>query len=111
MATSSSDDMIDWFEGVAKNAGKVQMEILKMILEMNHGVEYLEKWLGDIDVDKMDAEALQSIYTSMVPLASHADLEPYIQRIADGETCPLLTQQPITTLSLRYIYIVLYISL
>nr|KAJ0217652.1 hypothetical protein LSAT_V11C300117920 [Lactuca sativa] len=100
MATSSSDDMIDWFEGVAKNAGKVQMEILKMILEMNHGVEYLEKWLGDIDVDKMDAEALQSIYTSMVPLASHADLEPYIQRIADGETCPLLTQQPITTLSL-----------
>lgn len=100
METSSSEDMISWFEEVAQNAGKVQMEILKKILEMNHGVEYLEKWLGNIDLDKMDAEALQSLYTSMVPLASHADLEPYIQRIADGETSPLLTKQPITTLSL-----------
>ncbi|KAI3502198.1 hypothetical protein L1887_30230 [Cichorium endivia] len=100
MEKTSSDDMIGWFEEVAKNAGKVQMETLKRILEMNHGVKYLEKWLGDIDVDKMDEEALQSLYTSMVPLASHADLEPYIQRIADGETCPLLTKQPINTLSL-----------
>ncbi|XP_024994241.1 indole-3-acetic acid-amido synthetase GH3.10 [Cynara cardunculus var. scolymus] len=100
MEASSSEDMIIWFEEVAKNAGKVQMEILKKILEINHGVEYLEKWFGDIDVHKMDAEALQSLYTSMVPLASHADLEPYIQRIADGETSPLLTKQPITTLSL-----------
>ncbi|KAJ9549196.1 hypothetical protein OSB04_021739 [Centaurea solstitialis] len=102
MEATSTEDMICWFEEVAKNAGKVQMETLKKILELNHGVEYLEKWLGgvDIDVDKMDAEALQSLYTSMVPLASHADLEPYIQRIADGETSPLLTKQPITTLSL-----------
>ena len=93
-----------WFEEVAKNAGEVQMETLKKILQMNHGVEYLKKWLGDIDdVDNMDAEALQSLYVSMVPLASHADLEPYIQMIADGDTSPLLTKQPITTLSLRYI--------
>ncbi|KAL4569839.1 hypothetical protein LXL04_025483 [Taraxacum kok-saghyz] len=98
--TTSSENMIGWFEEIAKNAGKVQRETLKKILEMNHGVEYLKKWLGDIDVDKMEDEALQSLYTSMVPLASHADLEPYIQRIADGETCPLLTKQPITTLSL-----------
>lgn len=100
---SSSDDIMSWFEEIATNAGKVQMETLKKILEMNHGVEYLEKWLGDIDdVHNMDGEALQSIYVSTVPLASHADLEPYIQRIADGDTSPLLTKQPITTLSLRY---------
>ncbi|KAI7751866.1 hypothetical protein M8C21_003374 [Ambrosia artemisiifolia] len=98
--TSSSEDVIRWFEEVAKNAGKVQMETLKKILEMNHGVEYLEKWLKDVDVNNMDAEALQSLYASKVPLASHADLEPFIQRIADGETSPLLTKQPITTLSL-----------
>lgn len=95
--------MISWFEEVANNAENVQMETLKRILEMNHGVEYLDKWLVHIDdIAKMDAQALQSLYVSMVPLASHADLEPYIQRIADGETSPLLTKQPITTLSLRY---------
>ncbi|KAJ0812236.1 putative GH3 family protein [Helianthus annuus] len=100
MDTSSSDDMMRWFQEVARNARNVQAETLKTILEMNHGAEYLKKWLGDIDVHNMDAEALQSLYESMVPLASHADLDPYIQRIADGETSPLLTKQPITTLSL-----------
>nr|XP_043608133.1 indole-3-acetic acid-amido synthetase GH3.10 [Erigeron canadensis]XP_043608134.1 indole-3-acetic acid-amido synthetase GH3.10 [Erigeron canadensis]XP_043608135.1 indole-3-acetic acid-amido synthetase GH3.10 [Erigeron canadensis] len=98
--SSSSDDITGWFEEVATNAEKVQMEILKRILEMNHGAEYLKKWLGDIDVENMDAHVLQSLYVSMVPLASHVDLEPYIQRIADGDTSPLLTKQPITTLSL-----------
>ncbi|XP_076907934.1 indole-3-acetic acid-amido synthetase GH3.10-like [Bidens hawaiensis] len=100
MDTSSSDDVIRWFEEVAKSAGKVQLQTLKMILEMNHEVEYLQKWLKDINVHNMDAEQLQSLFVSKVPLVSHADLEPYIQRIADGETCPLLTKQPITTLSL-----------
>ncbi|KAL8201537.1 hypothetical protein R6Q57_012876 [Mikania cordata] len=101
MDANSTDDTKRWFEEVARNAGKVQMETLKMILDMNRGVEYLDKWLSDVDdVHNMDPEALQSVYRSMVPLVSHADLEPYIQRIADGETSPLLTKQPITTLSL-----------
>ncbi|XP_076898268.1 indole-3-acetic acid-amido synthetase GH3.10-like [Bidens hawaiensis] len=100
MDACSSDYMMTWFEELAMNAGSVQNETLKRILEMNHGVEYLKQWLGDVDVHNMDAEALQSLYRSVVPLASHADLDPYIQRIADGETTPLLTKQPITTLSL-----------
>ncbi|GJR15694.1 indole-3-acetic acid-amido synthetase GH3.10 [Tanacetum coccineum] len=59
-------------------------------------------WLGNIDdVGNMDGKELESLYVSKVPLASHADLEPYIQRIADGDTSPLLTKQLITTLSLR----------
>lgn len=105
MDACSSDDMMTWFEELAMNAGSVQNETLKRILEMNHGVEYLKQWLGDVDVHNMDAQALQSLYRSVVPLASHADLDPYIQRIADGETTPLLTKQPITTLSLRYLII------
>ncbi|KAF5948372.1 hypothetical protein HYC85_014329 [Camellia sinensis] len=94
-------DIIRWFEDVAENAGFVQTHTLRRILELNYGVEYLKKWLGCIkNVQDMDANALESLYTSLVPIASHADLEPYIHRIADGDTSPLLTQQPITTLSL-----------
>lgn len=95
-------DIIGWFEDTSEKAGLVQTETLRQILELNWGVEYLNKWLGDIKIQDMDACALESVYTSLVPLASHADLEPYIKRIADGDTAPLLTQQPITTLSLRY---------
>ena len=99
--SESSSDIIRWFEEVCENAGKEQTETLRRILELNHGVDYLKKWLGDINIQEMDACALESLYTSLVPLASHADLDPYIQRIADGDTSPLLTQQPISSLSLR----------
>ncbi|KAA8524451.1 hypothetical protein F0562_010874 [Nyssa sinensis] len=94
-------DIISWFEDVAEHAGLVQTQTLCRILELNYGVEYLTKWFGEINIQEMDdASALESLYTSLVPLASHADFEPYIQRIVDGDSTPLLTQQPITTLSL-----------
>lgn len=99
------DKVIHWFDRVAENAGKVQTETLFRILKLNCGAEYLKKWLGDIDIEDVDACALETLYTSLVPLASHADLESYIQRIADGDRSPLLTHHPITTLSLRYYYI------
>ncbi|KAK9285517.1 hypothetical protein L1049_024711 [Liquidambar formosana] len=98
--TNGEYDIRSWFEDIAENAGFVQTQTLRRILELNFGVEYLKKWLGDINIQEMEASALESLYTSLVPLASHADLQPYIQRIADGDTAPILTQQPITTLSL-----------
>lgn len=101
---NGSCDIITWFEDISKNAGSVQTQILCRILKQNYGVEYLKKWLEDYNVSEMDACALESHFTSVVPLASHADFEPYIQKIADGEIGPLLTKQPITTLSLRYTF-------
>ena len=97
------DDIVGWFEGIAQNAGLVQSETLKRIIELNHDTEYLKKWLGN-DLKKvgdLEAEVVEALYTSSVPLASHADLEPYIQRIADGDDSQLLTKEPITMLSLR----------
>ncbi|XP_021901012.1 indole-3-acetic acid-amido synthetase GH3.10 [Carica papaya] len=100
-------DIIRWFEEVTENAGEVQRETLGRILKENYGVEYLKKWIGEEEeeemvkrIQEMDINALESLYTSLVPLASHGDLEPFIQRIADGDTSPLLTSQPIQNLSL-----------
>ncbi|KAL8502311.1 hypothetical protein ACS0TY_021448 [Phlomoides rotata] len=93
-------DVVEWFDDVAERAGAVQTETLRRILEQNWGVEYLEKWLGDVKVQDLDAPTLEALYTSLVPLVSHADLEPYVQRIADGDTKSTLTREPITTLSL-----------
>ncbi|KAH7675848.1 GH3 family protein [Dioscorea alata] len=94
-------DIICWFDGVAESAASAQTETLRRIIEMNHGTEYLSKWLGsDTEIQQAEGEELERLYTRRVPLANHADLEPYIQRIADGDDSPLLTQEPITTLSL-----------
>ncbi|KAH7532918.1 hypothetical protein FEM48_Zijuj04G0073400 [Ziziphus jujuba var. spinosa] len=98
--SNGEKDIIRWFEEVTEKAGLVQTETLRRILEVNYGVEYLKKWIGNIKIQELDGCVLESLYTSLVPLSSHADLEPFIQRIADGDTAPILTQQPITTLSL-----------
>lgn len=103
-------EIISWFETVSKNAAMVQTGTLGQILHLNYGVEYLKKWFGDMKIQDLDACALESLYASLVPLASHADFEPFIQRIADGDTAPILTQQPITTLSLRYVLLFQYSS-
>ncbi|XP_020095143.1 jasmonic acid-amido synthetase JAR2 [Ananas comosus] len=98
---SMDGDIVEWFEGVAENAGAVQARTLRRIIELNRGAEYLRKWLGDdVRVSDMDPAELEALYTSAVPLASHADMEPYIQRIADGDSSPVLTKDPITMLSL-----------
>lgn len=99
-------DIVEWFEGVAENAGAVQARTLRRIIDLNRGAEYLRKWLGDdVRVSDMGPDELEALYTSAVPLASHADMEPYIQRIADGDSSPVLTKDPITMLSLRFFYI------
>ncbi|OVA20224.1 GH3 auxin-responsive promoter [Macleaya cordata] len=93
-------EIIRWFEEIAENAGLAQTETLRRIIELNFRTEYLKKWLGGLNIQEMDSNTIESLYTSLVPLASHADLEPYILRIADGDSSPILTQEPITTLSL-----------
>lgn len=99
--SNEDEEIISWFEDIAFKAACVQTQTLHRILEQNFGVEYLKKWLGNLKIQDIEPCALESLYTSLVPLVSHADLEPYIQRIADGDPSPLLTQEPITTLSLR----------
>lgn len=97
------DAVVDWFERVAEDAAAAQAETLRRILEANLGAEYLQRWLAALpaDLGDMSARELEALFVSAVPLASHADFEPYIRRIAAGDVAPLLTRRPITMLSLR----------
>ncbi|RWW21775.1 hypothetical protein GW17_00014054 [Ensete ventricosum] len=95
MRVFSLDSVINEFELLSKDAGRQQTETLRRILEQNGEAEYLQS-LGL--AGRTDPES----FKACVPLVTHADLEPYIQRIADGDTSPILTGKPITSISLRY---------
>ncbi|PKI38265.1 hypothetical protein CRG98_041312 [Punica granatum] len=71
----------------------VQEETLKRILQENSQAEYLQN-LG------LNGRTDLESFKARVPLVTHKDLEPFIHRIADGDTSPILTGQPITTISL-----------
>ncbi|ONK75929.1 uncharacterized protein A4U43_C03F22060 [Asparagus officinalis] len=72
-------DIVRWFEDIADNAAQVQTQILKRIVKLNCNTEYLRNRLG---TEVLNIE----------------ELEP--ERIADGDDSALLTQEPITMLSL-----------
>ncbi|PWA78839.1 auxin-responsive GH3 family protein [Artemisia annua] len=88
-----SEKVIEEFESLTKDAKRVQLETLERILKENCEAEYLKQWnLGG----KFDPQT----YSTCVPLVTHKDLDPYIQKIADGASYPVLTGKPITTITL-----------
>lgn len=93
MKVFNNESVIEEFEAMTVDAGRVQRETLQKILELNSEGEYLQKLglKGRTDPDSFKA---------CVPLVTHMDLEPYIQRIADGDMSPVLTGRPLTTISL-----------
>ncbi|WOK91388.1 hypothetical protein Cni_G00079 [Canna indica] len=93
MRVFSLESVIEEFEALTKDAGRLQRETLRKILEQNGEAEYLQS-LG------LGGRTDPGSFKACVPLATHSDLQPYIQRIVDGETSPILTGKPITSISL-----------
>ena len=89
------EEVIEEFEMLTKDAERVQRETLQKILEENGRTEYLKKWGLNGRTDPVSFKAC-------IPLVTHKDLEPYIQRIVAGDASPILTGRRITTISLRY---------
>ena len=98
MPICSCEDTINEFEALTRDAGRVQQDTLKKILDLNADAEYLKNFglRGRTDVES---------YKSCIPLCVHSDIEPYIQRIVDGDNSPVLTGKPVTSLSLRYSFL------
>ncbi|KAE8699797.1 Jasmonic acid-amido synthetase JAR1 [Hibiscus syriacus] len=93
MAILDVEKVIRDFEAMTKDAENVQRETLKLILEENECADYLQN-LGLNG--RTDPESVKVC----VLLVTHKDLEPYIQRVADGAFPLILTGKPITTISL-----------
>ncbi|XP_068660116.1 jasmonoyl--L-amino acid synthetase JAR4-like [Aristolochia californica] len=84
---------IENFEVQTKDAERVQRETLEKILEENEETEYLKRF-------GLNGRRDEETFRKCVPLASHQEFQPYIQRIADGDSSPILAAKPFTTLSL-----------
>ncbi|GMI98446.1 FAR-RED INSENSITIVE 219, JASMONATE RESISTANT 1 [Hibiscus trionum] len=93
MAILDVEKVVRDFEAMTKDAENVQRETLKLILEENGCAEYLQN-LG------LNGRTDPESFKACVPLVTHKDLEPYIQRVVDGAFSPILTGKPLTTISL-----------
>ncbi|KAF5945707.1 hypothetical protein HYC85_015935 [Camellia sinensis] len=78
------EEVIEEFKMLTKDAERVQKETF---------TEYLKKW-------GLNGRTDHESFKAFVPLVTLKDLEPYIQRMVDGDTSLILTGKPITTISL-----------
>ncbi|KAF5726422.1 indole-3-acetic acid-amido synthetase GH3.6-like [Tripterygium wilfordii] len=79
-----------FIEDVTSNADEIQKQVLAEILSTNANVEYLQRHglnEHDIDVDT---------FKKVIPVVTYEDLKPYIDRIANGDTSPILSSKPIS---------------
>lgn len=102
MEAINLDHVIEEFEAMTKDAKRIQLETLQKILEQNGETEYLQKW-------GLRSRSDPESFKACVPLVTHMEMSSYIQRIADGDASPVLTGNPITSLSLRFLLYIKYI--
>ncbi|KAL6013222.1 hypothetical protein ACLOJK_003714 [Asimina triloba] len=86
---------LEFIEEMTRNADAVQEKGLSEILTQNADTEYLNFYgLGG----RTDRES----FKSKIPVVTYEDLQPYIQRIANGDRSPILSGKPISEFLTRF---------
>lgn len=89
-------EALRFIETVTSNAQAVQDEVLAAILTRNANTEYLQRHglAGRTDKDA---------FRRLLPSITYEDLQPEIQRIANGDTSPILSSHPISEFLTRWV--------
>ncbi|KAJ8629025.1 hypothetical protein MRB53_022348 [Persea americana] len=82
---------IQFIEDVTSNADEIQKRVLAEILSENAHIEYLNRY-------NLDGQTDQESFKRLIPVVEYEDLQPDIERIANGDTSPILCAQPISEL-------------
>lgn len=86
---------LQFIEQVTKNTDSVQERVLSEILTQNAETEYLKRFALNGATDR-------DTFKSKVPVVTYEDLQPDIQRIANGDSSPILCSHPISEFLTRY---------
>ena len=80
---------LQFIEEMTRNADSVQENVLAQILRRNADTEYLRSF-------NLDGATDRETFKSKIPMVTYEDLQPFIQRIADGDRSPILSSHPVS---------------
>lgn len=80
---------LQFIEEMTRNADFVQEKVLAEILSRNAKTEYLQRF-------KLHGATNRDIFKSEIPMVTYEDLQPDIQRIANGDRSLILSSHPIS---------------
>eukprot|EP00253_Pinus_taeda_P005261 PITA_05261 len=85
---------LEFIENVTRNADEVQAQVLAQILTRNADTEYVKRY-------GLSGRTDRDTFKNCLPLITYDDIKPEINRIANGDTSPILSAQPISEFLLR----------
>ena len=94
-ACESDAKKLQFIEELTRNTDQVQETVLAEILAQNAEAEYLKRY------DLAGATDRQ-MFKSKLPVITYEDLQPEIQRIANGDRSPILSSHPISEFLTRF---------
>lgn len=80
---------LQFIEEMTRNADEVQEQVLSEILSRNAKTEYLQRF-------HLDGATDRQTFKSKIPMVTYEDLQPDIQRIANGDVSPIMSSHPIS---------------
>lgn len=80
---------LQFIEDMTRNTDAVQERVLGEILSRNSETEYLKRF-------GLNGATDRDTFKSNVPIVTYEDLQPEIQRIANGDKSPIFSSQPIS---------------
>ncbi|KAI3971642.1 hypothetical protein MKW92_049939 [Papaver armeniacum] len=79
---------LEFIEEVTTNTDTVQKQVLSEILSISSHVEYLQR-------HGLNGRTDRETYKNVIPVATYEDIKPFVERIANGDTSPILCGRPI----------------
>ncbi|KAK5844646.1 indole-3-acetic acid-amido synthetase GH3.6 [Gossypium arboreum] len=80
---------LQFIEDVTSNADEVQKKVLEEILSRNAHVEYLQ-------TRGLNGHTDRETFKKTMPVITYEDIQPHIDRIANGDTSPILSSNAIS---------------
>lgn len=93
---------LQFIEEMTRNADAVQEKVLAEILTRNADTEYLKRF-------KLGGATDRKTFKSKLPVITYEDVQPEIQRIANGDRSAILSAHPISEFLTRSVsFIIIY---
>ena len=87
---------LQFIEDVTSNADEVQKKVLEEILSRNAHVEYLQR-------HGLNGQTNRETFKKVIPVINYEDIQPDINRIANGDASPILCSKPISEFLTRWV--------
>lgn len=101
--TNKNKKALKYIEDVTIDADEIQERVLGEILSASADVEYLQRY-------GLDGRTDRKSFKTMVPVVCYEDLKVDINRIANGDTSPILCSKPISEFLTRLVHLTAYLK-